>query len=660
MKFARLVTRLRSRGGAFAHDTLMIPVAWLGALWLRFNLGTIPAEYLDQALLLLPLIVPVQGLVFLYFGLYRGVWRFASMPDLVRILQAVVVGVSLCVVGAFLLTRLAYTPRASFLLFAGLLVALLGGPRLAYRWLKDRKFLPVVSGRMLIVGAGRAGETLVRDLLRAPSLEYRPVGFVDDDPEKTGRDVQGVRILGHCGRIPEFVASTGAEVIAIAIPSANAVEMRRVVELCERADVPIWTVPRMKEPVSGRGAPAALRPVAIEDLLDRAPVQLDWPVIRQELTGRRILVTGGGGSIGSELCRQIARLEPSHLIITDISEFNLHRINLELRDTYPTLALSIVLADICDAVAVDRVFERYGPEVVFHAAAYKQVPILEGHVREAVRVNALGTQTVARAAVKHATDRFVLVSSDKAVDPVNAMGVSKRLAEMVCRAINERSPVTRFIAVRFGNVLDSAGSVVPLFREQIARGGPVTVTDPGMERYFMTIPEACQLVMASAVLGKGGEVFVLDMGEPLRIVYLAEQMIRLSGKIPGEDVAIEFIGTRPGEKLTESLFHPAESLRPTHHDKILLAQSEPTRYTEFSARLAELRQASDAFDEQELGRIVAELVPGYSTGHVAPCAALVDGSRTGDLDDLERPEAVEGKRTGTVAENVIPFGQRTR
>ena len=267
---------------------------------------------------------------------------------------------------------------------------------------------------------------------------------------------------------------------------------------------------------------------------------------------------------------------------------------------------------------------------------------------------------MARAAVKHSTDRFVLVSSDKTVDPVNAMGVSKQLAEMVCRAIGEGSPVTRFIVVRFGNVLDSAGSIVPLFREQIARGGPVTVTDPEMERYFMTIPEACQLVMASAVFGKGGEVFVLDMGEPLRIVYLAEQMIRLSGKIPGEDVAIEFIGTRPGEKLTESLFHPAESLRPTHHDKILLAQSEPTRYTEFSARLAELRQASDAFDEQELGRIVAELVPGYSTGHVAPRAALVDGSRTGDLDDLERPEAVEGKRTGTVAENVIPFGQRTR
>ena len=240
---------------------------------------------------------------------------------------------------------------------------------------------------------------------------------------------------------------------------------------------------------------------AIEDLLDRAPVQLDWPVIRQELTGRRILVTGGGGSIGSELCRQIARLEPSHLIITDISEFNLHRIHLELRDTYPTLPLSMVLADICDAVAVERVFERYGPEVVFHAAAYKQVPILESHLREAVRVNALGTQTVARAAVKYATDRFVLVSSDKAVDPVNAMGVSKRLAEMACQAIGERSPVTRFIAVRFGNVLDSAGSVVPLFREQSARGGPVTVTDPEMERYFMTIPEACQLVMASAVLG---------------------------------------------------------------------------------------------------------------------------------------------------------------
>ena len=659
MRLARVAVRLRSRGGAFAHDLLMIPVAWLGALWLRFNLDSIPAEYLEQAILLLPLIVVVQGSVFLYFGLYRGVWRFASMPDLVRIIQAVVVGVSLCAVAAFLMTRLAYTPRSSFPLFAGLLTAFLGGPRLAYRWLKDRKYLPMVSRRMLIVGAGRAGEALVRDLLRAPSREYRPVGFVDDDPAKKGREVHGVRILGDCGKVSEIVARTGAQAIAIAMPSVTAAEMQRIVELCEQASVPIQTVPRMKELDSDHDAPAGLRPVAIEDLLDREPVRLDWPAIRQELAGRRILVTGGGGSIGSELCRQIARLDPSHLIVADIGEYNLHQIHLELRQGHPTLALSMVLADICDLAAVERVFERYGPEVVFHAAAYKQVPLLESHLREAVRVNALGTQTVARAAVKHAADRFVLISSDKAVNPVNAMGVSKRLAEVVCRAIGDTSAVTRFIAVRFGNVLDSAGSVVPLFRDQITRGGPVTVTDPEMERYFMTIPEACQLVMASVALGKGGEVFVLDMGEPVRIVYLAEQMIRLSGKIPGEDIAIEFIGTRPGEKLTEALFHPAESLVPTQHDKILLAQGESTRHAELPARLAELRRACDTFDEQELEGIVADLVHGYGGQQATLRAASRDGSRA---DDLERSATAGAglEPVRTEAENVIPIGQRKR
>ena len=398
--------------------------------------------------------------------------------------------------------------------------------------------------------------------------------------------------------------------------------------------------------------------VAIEDPLDREPVQLDWPAIRHGLNAHRIFVTGGGGSIGSELCRQIARLEPSHLVIAEISEYNLHRIHLELRDAFPTLPLSMVLADICDPAAVERIFERYSPEVVFHAAAYKQVPILESHLREAVRVNALGTQTVANEAVKHAAERFVLVSSDKAVDPVNAMGASKRLAEMVCRAVGDRSPVTRFIAVRFGNVLDSAGSVVPLFREQIARGGPVTVTDPEMERYFMTIPEACQLVMASAVLGKGGEVLVLDMGEPVRIVYLAEQMIRLSGKVPGEDVAIEFIGTRPGEKLTEALFHPSESLLPTHRDKILLAQGPSVRHAELAARLAELRRACAAFDEPELETIVAELVPDYFAEHLPARAA--SGDDPGG-EDPGRAASAGGEAAGRGApENVIPIGQRKR
>ena len=612
MKIAWAAIRLRSRGGAFVHDLLMIPVAWLGALWLRFNLDSIPAEFLDQALHLLPVIAIVQGLTFLYFGLYRGVWRFASVPDLVRILQAVVVGVFLCAIIAFLMTRMAHIPRASFPLFAGLLLVLLSGPRLAYRWFKDRRPHGTVSKDALILGAGRAGEMLARALLRDSSHGYRPIGFVDDDPDKKGLEVRGLRVLGHCEQISEIAAHTGAGVIIIATPSASTAQMRRIVELCERSNIPMRTIPHLADLVSGRAAPSELRAIAIEDLLDRMPVRSDWPMIRNELTAHTILVTGGGGSIGGELCRQIARIDPARLVIVDISEFNLHRTELELRDAYPTLAISIVLADICDTVAVERVFERYRPDIVFHAAAYKQVPMLESHVREAVRVNTLGTQTVAHAAAEYAVDCFVLVSSDKAVNPVSAMGASKRLAEMVCRVVDDvSSSSTRFIAVRFGNVLDSVGSVVPLFREQIVSGGPVTVTDRKMERYFMTIPEACQLIMASATLGKGGEVFVLDMGEPVRILYLAERMIRLAGKVPGKDIAIEFVGSRPGEKLSEELFHATESSGPTRHEKILLARSRPVEPAEFMTRLARLRDACDAFDESAMRRIFAELVPEY-------------------------------------------------
>ena len=611
MTLAPIWSLLRTRTAAFAHDLLMIPFAWFGALWLRFNLDSIPAAYLEQALFLLPVLVVVQGGSFLYFGLYRGVWRFASVSDLVRIVQAVVIGVSLCAVAAFLITRLVYIPRASFPLYAGLLMILLSGPRLAYRWFKDRRPRDERTRKALIVGAGRAGEILARALLRDPSSEFVPLGFVDDNPDKNGRTIHDVRVLGHCGQIPEIAERDGADAIIIAIPSATSIQVRRLVELCERANRPVRTVPNMVDIVSGQAQPYELRAITIEDLLDREPVEPDWSAIRNELTGRAILVTGGGGSIGSELCRQIARLDPARLIIVDNGEFNLHRTELDLQEKFPSLAIAVVLADICDTAATARIFDRFHPDVVFHAAAYKQVPILESHVREAVRVNTLGTRTVARAAAQYGTDCFVLVSSDKAVNPVNAMGASKRLAEMVCQSVDEASASTRFIAVRFGNVLDSAGSVVPRFRAQIAAGGPVTVTAREMERYFMTIPEACQLIMASSALGRGGEVFVLDMGSPMRILYLAERMIRLAGKEPGKDIAIEFVGPRPGEKLTEELFHATELSAPTSHEKIFIARGRPVEPAEFEAQIRRLRDASDAFEESALRRVLSELVPEY-------------------------------------------------
>ena len=660
MKISWSAIRLRSREGAAAHDLMMIPAAWLGALWLRFNLGSIPAEFLDQALRLLPVVVVVQGSVFFYFGLYRGMWRFASLRDLVQIVQAVAIGACACATAAFLLTRMNHVPRGSFPVFAVLLVVLLSGPRIAYRLYEERRLgarAGTVVRTVLIAGAGKAGEALARTLLRDASEGYHPVGFVDDDPRKQGREVHGLRVLGRCERIPEIAARVGADLIAIAIPSGTAAQMRRLAEICGRANVPVQAVPGVQDYIANRSRRSHLRDLTIEDLLDRSPARPDWSAIRRELAAHLILVTGGGGSIGSELCRQIASIGPSRLIVLDVNEFNLHRIHRELRDTYPSLPVSNVLADVCDAAAIRHVFERHRPDIVFHTAAYKQVPVLEDHLREAVRVNALGTHTLAQAAMEHGAGRFVLVSSDKAVNPTNAMGASKRLAETICRASGDASPRTRFITVRFGNVLDSAGSVLPLFREQIARGGPVTVTDPEMERYFMTIPEACQLVMTSASFGEGGEVFVLDMGEPVRIHHLAERLIHFSGKVPGEDVAIEFIGSRPGEKLSEQLFDLAESPVATHHDKILLARSQPVRHEEFVARLAELRTVCDAFDEPALRRLFAELVPGYPKAPSSAGAASSEAARSPGAGRQD-PAGGGGLDEGDEGVgNVVPFGR---
>ena len=603
--------QLRARKGIITHDISMVPIAWLGTFWLQFDLSRSTAGFLDHELRLLPLVVVVQGAVFLCFGLYRCLWKFVSIPDLVRIAQAVAVGVPLCALCTFSFTGMNHVSYASFILFALLLVVLLSGPRLAWRWFNDRRSGKASTKRALIVGAGEGGAMLVGMMLHDHSRRYRPIGLVDDDPDKVGRNVRGVPILGHCGEIPGIAARTNVDVIVIAIPSVNAVRMRRIVEICELSGVPVRITPHMKDMASGRASIGDLRALILEDLLNREPVFFDWPEIRHELTGRSVVVTGAGGSIGSELCRQIAQLDPSRLVLVDNSEFNMYQMEQSLRDAYPTLAFSIMLADICDAAAVKRVFERYSPNVVFHAAAYKHVPMLEDQMREAVRVNALGTQTMADIAKKYGTDLFVLLSSDKAVNPTNVMGASKRLAETICHtAIPEASP-TRFVTVRFGNVLESTGSVVPLFRRQIAEGGPVTVTDPEMQRYFMTIPEACHLIMASATLGKGGEIFVLDMGEPMPIVYLAEQMIHLAGKIPGKDVGIEFVGPRPGEKLAEELFHPTEELGATRYEKIFLANGYSTEHLRLEEGLAKLREASDAFDEPAMRRILSELVPEY-------------------------------------------------
>ncbi len=608
MDLKKSLQKLRSQGAAFTHDLLMVPVAWFCAYWLRFNLGVIPEAYLERAVGVLPLLMVVQAGINWFFGLYRGVWRFASIPDLIRILQAVSVALVVSFGLLFLFFRLEDVPRSVPIIFGVLLVMLLTGPRFFYRWLKDHHIDLRSGERVLIVGAGKAGEMLVRDLLRKGGRSYLPVAFVDNKKRWHGQEVHGVPVVDGCDAIPRVVEKYAIDFVMLAVPSARPAQRRHLVELCEQSGVPFRTVPELDALMSGRVSIDQLREVSIEDLLGRDPVSLDWDGIRSGLAGKNILVTGGGGSIGSELCRQIGRLKPASLLLLDQSEFNLYSIEMELKAQFPMLKLHAYIGDVEDPATVERLFATHAPNIVFHAAAYKHVPLLEYQVREAVNNNVLGTRNVAEAAGRHKCSEFVLISTDKAVNPTNVMGATKRLAELFCQNLDARS-TTRFITVRFGNVLGSTGSVVPLFRKQIEAGGPLTVTHPDMERYFMTIPEATQLIMQAAVIGDGGEIFVLDMDEPVKISYLAEQMIRLSGKVPGEDIEIKYVGLRPGEKLYEELFHEQEKLQPTGHEKILLAQHRKVDWERLSASMAAMKQACDHFDEACLMQQLQKLVP---------------------------------------------------
>ena len=536
-RVAGLIGAVHPRLAVVLHDLLMVWAAWLIANVLRFSLepSAPPFTLFPPEL---PVVLIAQGLVLWWTGLYRGLWRFASLPDLWNIARACLFGGLAVFSALFLLTRLQNVPRTVMALYPLTLLVSLGAPRWLYRFWKDSRYgggPRLQPMRVLVVGAGSAGEALVRDLRREG--RFRPVGLIDDNRALRGAKVHGVPVLGELAQLGEIAREVAAEMLLIAMPSASNQQMQRAVELCEDSGLPFRTVPRLQDVIDGRSNFNELKEVAIEDLLGREPVALDWTAIRTGLSGRRVLISGGGGSIGSELCRQVARLGVSSLVLLEQSEYNLYRIEQELRAEFPELLIQPFLGDCGDAAVAEHVFAQCRPELVFHAAAYKHVPLLEGMVREAVRNNVLATQVFAQAAQRHSVASFVLISSDKAVNPANVMGASKRLAEMLCQTLDGQGS-TRFVTVRFGNVLDSAGSVVPLFREQIRRGGPVTVTHPEITRYFMTIPEACQLILQAATLGEGGEIFALDMGQPVRIQYLAEQMVRLAGKRPGIDVRI--------------------------------------------------------------------------------------------------------------------------
>jgi FlaA1/EpsC-like NDP-sugar epimerase len=621
-----LVGAIHPRLAVVVHDLAMVWIAWLLANWLRYSIepNSPPVAWFTVETLI---VVAVQGLILWWTSLYKGLWRFASLPDLWNILRAGVIGAVAIAVALFFYNRLATVPRAVLVTYPVLLVVLLGAPRLLSRYWKDSRF-DLMRGqpaqRVLVLGAGRAGEALLRDLAR--ENRYRPVGLLDDNANLRGAKVHGVPVLGVVDRLPEMAEETAAEMLLIAMPSATNAQMRRVVELCEKTGVPFRTMPRLQDVVSGRMGFSDLKEVAIEDLLGRDPVQLDWTAIRTGLAGQRVLVTGGGGSIGAELCRQIARLGAESLTILELSEFNLYRIEQELRREFPDMLIDAVLGDCGDLAVCERVFARARPQVVFHAAAYKHVPLLQTQLREGFRNNVIGTKMVAEAADRHGVGSFVLISTDKAVNPTSVMGACKRVAEIFCQNFAAKSK-TRFITVRFGNVLDSAGSVVPLFREQIRAGGPVTVTHPEITRYFMTIPEACQLILQAAVLGEGGEIFVLDMGEPIKIQYLAEQMIRLANKVPDRDIAIVYSGLRPGEKLFEELFHAQENYQVTKHAKIFLAQPRSMSWDLLNAQLRNAAQGVRDYDEDVLRKCMSSLLPDFAIREESAEVVSINQSR---------------------------------
>lgn len=564
---------LHPRLAVILHDLLMIWLSWLAARALSSPGGPglnipISALFLSEV----PIIVVVQGLVFWFTGLYRGLWRFASLPDMWNLIRGALIGMVLVAVALwFLKPNAALLKPQLLLIYPFALTAALGIPRLLYRSWKDLNMGRIGGSRprrTLIIGAGHSGAVLVRELRRLP--DYHVVGFLDDNQRMGGARIHGVPILGDIDQLTSIARETAAELVVIAMPSATNEQMQRVVRCCEDAQIEFRTLPRLQETQEGERWDR-IKPVVIEDLLGRSPVTLDWENIRERIAGAKVLVTGGGGSIGGELCRQIARLEPERLVILERTEYNLFSIDRELRQSYPELSVQSVLGDAGDEKNVQRLIAREQPQIIFHAAAYKHLPLLQNQRREAVRNNLFVTRTVADTAHQMGVPMFVLISTDKAVRPLNVMGATKRAAELYCEALSARSD-TVFITVRFGNVLNSSGSVVPLFQEQIARGGPVTVTHKDIERYFMTIPEAAQLILQATVTGNDGDILVLDMGEPVKIINLAEQLIRLAGKEPNKDIPIVFTGLRPGEKLQEELFHPAESLVATSHPKILRAR----------------------------------------------------------------------------------------
>jgi FlaA1/EpsC-like NDP-sugar epimerase len=608
-------------------DAVLLCGAFYGSQLIRFEFNP-PDWAMARFRQFLPLVVILKLFCFYWMGLYKGMWRYTGMADLINIIKAATVASLGLIVFVLYKTRFDMVSRSVFVIDWGLTVMLIIGLRVVIRlcfenftremglsdiwgiisWVfrkKDRK------GRaMLIIGAGDCGEKICRQFRENPSVQSHVVGFLDDDKSKTGRRIHGVPVLGAIDDIETIAPGMGIEDVIIAIPSAGSGRMRQIVDLCRKADVNFKIIPDMGELIDGRIDISAIRNVEYRDLLGRDPVRLDREKIGKYLAERTVLVTGAGGSIGTGLCRQICRFSPERIILLERAESPLYEIDLELRKNFTQVEVVPMLADIQDKVELAAVFSRFQPEIVFHAAAYKHVPMLEGHPWKAVENNVFGTLNLVEAVRNSGCERFVFVSTDKAVNPANVMGTSKRICELLVQNVRTDS-ATRFITVRFGNVIGSVGSVIPLFKKQIQEGGPVTVTHPDMIRYFMLIPEACQLILQAGAMGKGGEIFILEMGEPVKIDQMARDLIRFSGFEPDVDIKIVYTGLRPGEKLYEELMTDLEGVVPTNHKKIRVLNSHTGDVSLLASKLETLKTAAENRDSDQVRKLLHQIVPEY-------------------------------------------------
>lgn len=611
------ILRNRNFYAMLIADAILLTAAYLFAYGLRFEDG-IPPDQWKNIERTLPFVIPLKIIVFFYFNQYRGMWRYTSLIDFVNLVKASTLSSIIIVLTILFAYRFLGFARSVYIIDWGLTVLLIGGCRFIIRLVLTNHISTLLTVRgfrgsepakkLLIIGAGDAGEKVLREILDNPRVQLEPCGFLDDDKTKHGKTIHGIGVLGAIDDLKDL--SDKYDEILIAIPSARGDEMRRIVKLCERTRKKFRTLPSIGELIEGKLSVNAIREVTLEDLIGREEVNLDQEGVSRFIRGKRILVTGAGGSIGSELVRQIGRFGPEAIGLLDFSEYNLYQIEMDCRRRRLQASIHPYLADIRDRALMDRIVASFNPHIVFHAAAYKHVPMQEFHPREAFLTNVVGTRNVAEAALKAAVERFVLVSTDKAVRPTNVMGATKRVAEMLTQSINGTQQ-TKFMAVRFGNVIGSSGSVIPLFQQQLSRGGPLTVTHPEVTRYFMSIPEAAQLILQAGTMGEGGEIFILDMGKPIRVVELAQDLIRLHGLEPDRDVAIEFIGLRPGEKLYEELITEGEGIVPTGHKKILVLRGTVEDGDRLRKEIEEMSPIAQAGENDAIRRKLQEIVPEY-------------------------------------------------